>query len=200
MVRHISIIIAILGLIASPNHQAQAQSREFYIIQNKVVTPIKNHQVVLKKEPFALYIKLKDMDYVHINISIDSNNLDSMLNGIPFEDLYCFRPGSGMADYRYNKMRSLLINESDNSYWGLNAKSSQSDFNSHIVVGKWVICERIVENMQVLDPENKGEYKVDEFPFDRLYLIFKVYYDGKKGKRESTDFDYFEIVFTDNSL
>lgn len=192
MVKFLSSVLFILAICPS-----QAQNRQLHFVQFGDTIQEVDGVITLAKDSFEIQATLQDNDVVVSNLGTDSSNVDSVAAElIKREDLYCFRPGTGMSDYRDNTKKWLMVKSTDNSYWPYVGVRNYTRFDKTSVTDDGIEVTRTVNNLVFFEKELKGEFTVKDAPVNELYLIYFVNYDETESKRTRTQDRLLKIVFS----
>lgn len=193
MLKFLSVVLLVMTVSSS-----QAQNRQLHFVQFGDTIQAVDGVITLAKDSFEIQATLQDNDVVVSNLGTDSSNVDSVAAElINREDLYCFRPGTGMSDYRDNSKKWLLVKSTDNSYWPYVAARKYSRFDKSTVTEGGIEVTRTVNNLVFFEEELKGEFTVKNAPVSELFLIYFVNYDDSDAKRSRTQDHLLKIVFSD---
>lgn len=187
-----------LSLILTFNISTKAQLRQLYFVQNgDTILPSADGWISLKRSTFEIQSTLHDNDVVMSNLSTDSNNVHAIEAGTPKDSLYCFRGGTGMSDYRDNTEKSLLIKNTDNSYWAYVSARNYKRFDKDSVVGENIYVTRTVEKLISFEEDARGEWYIKDAPMSQLFIVYFVNYDAEDGSRNRTKPQTLKIQFID---
>ena len=184
----LSILIFFLTLLfQTPSAWSEKTGKYFSvgIEQDGKSIPIKDHEVILKKKPFTLLFTFPKIDDINIavNVSEKAESYEAAKSGNPVKEIKGFDEMFGMAEYRFNKSRTLMLSETASHYWYYIKDNDHRFDEVYPSDGKW-ICKRMTANL--MDRDTGRTYKdIENFPGEALYFVFL--------KGTITD-DYKEII------
>ena len=193
------IFLILLG-ITCVSFAVEAKERKDYfsvsIQQDGKIIPIKDHTVRLKKKPFTILLyfpKIDDIN-IYVNASRSSESYNAARQGKPMEEIPGFHEKFGMAEYRFNRERTLMLSKSAPHYWYYSKDDDHRFDEVYPKDGKW-LCRRIAAN--IMNRDTKRDYKnIENFDGNRLYMVFlkgkytKDYSNIIENQREYLEIDF----------
>lgn len=162
-------------------------------MQNGAMIPVRNHQVILKKQPFTIVLSLRQPDGILVNASFDPQSFNQARAGAPFADIAGFSD-LGMAEEPFNPKTLLMTSNEAPHYWYYENNASHR-FNQVTSQQNRLICERIVGQIMYRDTSKKM-LSIRDIQENALYLVFmKTEWSADFRQQYERQREFIQVLF-----
>lgn len=200
--RYLVTILLLLLLLAGCKTTEEKESVEgplkehqfrMEIIQNGERVPLVDNSYELKREPFVFRFTIPSPMAVSVNASFKPDSYQKTEAGEPMKTIEGFKWG-GMADYRFNSEKSLLISDLAFNYWYYTA-SDDHRFDHNVTHGENITCLRTVEMIFDTNPDETVKIPVGELEERTIYLSIFSFTRDEEGEPVEKQREYTKLIF-----
>lgn len=163
------------------------------IIQDGKVVPLVDNGYELERKPFVFRFNIPAPMAVSVNASFKPESYLKTESGEPMTAIEGFKWG-GMADYRFNRDKSLLISDLAFNYWYYTAADDHR-FDHNVTHGENITCLRTVELISDTNPEEIVDIPVGELKEETIYLSIFSFTRNEEGEPVEKQREYARLMF-----
>lgn len=145
----ISVILFILftGCTSTQDKSLKAPFEHFLIAfeQDGTILPIENHQVNLRKAPFAVLVYFTAPDSLYIHASTERKTFDLAAGGSTVSELPGFEAGE-IQENLFNSEKTLHLSETAPSFWKYTSKT-EHNFSEIKNETNVIVCRRTIDTV-----------------------------------------------------
>lgn len=132
---------------------------------------IVDHEVILRKAPFALIVTFSGPDTIMVNASQYPASFELAATGRPLNELPCFNAlfFSPYIEGAFNEDKVLLLSKTAPQYWFYNTPTFHRFDGVENVNGK-LACRRTIAALYL--EEERRTVPIEKFQGDTLYFVF----------------------------
>lgn len=174
------LLLILIAALVSSSFISPADSKfEIDIIQNGEVLDMEENVVKLKKAPFAIRVKLFDLEGVYMNAS-HNKELFELEGDKPIPEIL-FIESKTMAEAAFNSDRTLTLSKGLYSYLFYDPELNWHRFDSSVVLAGQCTGFKTVENIYDQDTDKTEETKKTK---KDIYLFFVSVKKGQNGQTQ----------------
>lgn len=163
------------------------------IIQDGKEVPLVDNSYDLERKPFVFRFTIPSPMAISLNASFKPESYQKTESGEPMTAIEGFKWG-GMADYRFNPEKSLLISDMAFNYWYYTAADDHR-FDHNVTHSDYITCLRSVELISDTNPDETVEIPIGELKEDTIYLSIFSFTRNEEGERVEKQREYAKLKF-----
>lgn len=165
--------------------------------QDGAILPIENHQVKLRKSPFAILVYFTGADSLFVHADAARKTFDLAAGGSTVAELPGFQE-SEIPENLYNKDETLFLSSVSPGFWKYTSEK-EHNFSTVKQENNVIVCRRIITSLTEFDQDNKNT-PIKKINFENIFLsMIKMEWNEDYSKRIELKRQYFILSFTQDN-
>ncbi len=164
--------------------------------QDGAILPVENHQVKLRRAPFAIIIYFTGTDSIFVHASPERKTLDLTAEGKPLSELPGFSE-SEIPENLYNRDETLFLSEKSPGFWKYTSER-EHNFTSVKQENNVIVCRRIITSLTDHDADDRVT-PLEKTGLENIFLsTIKMEWNEDYSKKIELKRRYFILSFIDS--
>ena len=188
-----TIVLAATLLLSSAGCNDADNGFAVRIEQGGKPLPIRNHQVKLRKAPFAIFLRFAEpKDAAIVNVSFEPDSARQARDDVPFDQIAGFT-GKQIPERRFNPDKVLHVHPTNYGYWNYFSQGSHK-FDSVVRSGDLWVCRRTV--VAFVAGDGGGPRKISQLPSSEIFLtVINIARPEDSRRRVEKARQFLKLVF-----
>ena len=199
--RHLIISALILlslsaGCSSTEERTSRAPFEHFLVAfeQEGTILPVENHQVNLKRAPFAILVYFTEADSLYVHSSRSRTTFDLTAGGSPVAQLPGFKE-SEIQENLFNSEKTLYLSEKAPAFWKYTSER-EHNFSSVKNENNVFVCRRDITSLTEQGNEGTATPLEKISPGTFFLSMIKMEWNEDYSKRIEKKRQYFILSFT----